>query len=209
MGGLDDLLAESEDRWARAERRAQGVADKGLGKALTTYFSLYLPAAVVLLFIVGAALGMLLFQGGWANAQTYLFAGTMLAGIGAIGAGITYNAKVISSAVEMGRMNVTMSLNADEQKEIRRQILGQVMLRPEHVAVKRAAAVQLRKALATQLIVLAPILEFQFLVQVLNNRNPIGWLSAIIGIAFTVSLIVPVRQFLALGRFLNQTAPRH
>lgn len=124
MGGLDDLLAESEDRWARAERRAQGVTDKGLGKALATYFSLYLPAAVVLLFIGGAALGMLLFQGEWANARTYLFAGTMLAGIGAIGAGITYNAKVISSTVEMGRMNVTMSLDADEQKEIRRQILG-------------------------------------------------------------------------------------
>ncbi|QDG88144.1 hypothetical protein [Pseudarthrobacter sp. NIBRBAC000502770] len=128
MRGLDDLLAESEDRWARAERRAQGVADKGLGKALTTYFSLYLPAAVVLLFIVGAALGMQLFQGEWANVHTYLFAGTMLAGIVAIGAGITYNAKVIASAVNMGRMNVTMSLNADEQKAIRREILGQVTL---------------------------------------------------------------------------------
>lgn len=66
--------------------------------------------------------------------------------------------------------------------------------------MKRAAAVQLRKALSTQLIVLAPILEFQFPVQVLNDKNPIGWLSAIVGTAFTVSLVVPVRQFLALGR---------
>lgn len=87
MGGLQDLLAESEDRWSRAERRADGVADKGLGKAVRTYFSLYLPAAVVLLFVIGAGIGMLLFQGEWADVQSHLFAGTMLAGIGAIAAG--------------------------------------------------------------------------------------------------------------------------
>jgi hypothetical protein len=206
MSGLDDLLAESEDRWAKAERRAQGVADKGLGKAVRTYFTLYFPVGVVLLFIIGAVLGMLLFQGLWATARSYVFAGTMLAGIGTIAAGITYNSKVIGSSVAMGSMNVTMSLDTAEQKEVRREILGRATLRPEHLAVKRAAAVQLRKALSTQLVVVAPILEFQFLTQVLNDKNPIAWLSAIIWIAYTVFLVVPVRQFLALGRFLDQTA---
>jgi len=206
MSGLDDLLAESEDRWAKAERRSQGVADKGLGKAVRTYFTLYFPAGMVLLFIIGAVLGMLLFRGEFASARWYVFAGTMLAGVGTISSGITYNSKVIASSVAMGSMNVTMSLHTAEQKELRREILGRITPRPEHLAVKRAAAVQLRKALSTQLIVVAPILEFQFLVQVLNDRNPIAWLSAIVWIAYTVFVVVPVRQFLALGRFLDQTA---
>lgn len=206
MSGLDDLLAESEDRWAKAERRSQGVADKGLGKAVRTYFTLYFPAGMVLLFIIAAVLGMLLFRGEFASARWYVFAGTMLAGVGTIASGITYNSKVIASSVAMGSMNVTMSLHTAEQKELRREILGRATLRPVHLTVKRAAAVQLRKALSTQLVVVAPILEFQFLVQVLNDKNPIAWLSAIVGIAYTIFLVVPVHQFLALGRFLDQTA---
>ncbi|WP_285242840.1 hypothetical protein [Pseudarthrobacter sp. fls2-241-R2A-127] len=116
MSGLDDLLAESEDRWAKAERRSQGVADKGLGKAVRTYFTLYFPAGMVLLFIIGAVLGMLLFRGEFASARWYVFAGTMLAVIGTIASGITYNSKVIASSVAMGSMNVTMSLHTAEQK---------------------------------------------------------------------------------------------
>lgn len=33
MSGIDDLLPKSDDRWITATRRAQGIADRGLGCA--------------------------------------------------------------------------------------------------------------------------------------------------------------------------------
>ena len=207
MGGLDDLLAESEDRWAAAERRSEGVADKGLGKALRIYFTLYFPPGLVLLFVIGFALGMLLFRGEWADTLSYLFLGTALAWLGAFIGGLVYNAKVVRPAVEMGRIGVLTSLTASEQKQLRREILTQIPVEPRHIAVKRAAAVQMRKGLATQLIVLAPIVEFQFLFQILNAKlSAWWWLMAVLAIAFAVSLVVPARQFRALGRFLARTS---
>jgi hypothetical protein len=34
MSGIDDLMAQSKERWASAKRRAEGLADKGLGQAV-------------------------------------------------------------------------------------------------------------------------------------------------------------------------------
>lgn len=136
MGGLDDLLAESEDRWAKAERRAVGVADKGLGQTVKRYFTTYFFAGMLLLLAVGAGLGLLLFQGVWATTRSFLLAGTMLAYLGAIIGGIVYNAKAVGPAVEMGRINVLLSLEPDEQKQLRREILGKVPATSNHLAVK-------------------------------------------------------------------------
>lgn len=41
VSGIGDLMAESDDRWAKATRRAQGIADNGMGKALRAYYSVY------------------------------------------------------------------------------------------------------------------------------------------------------------------------
>ncbi|NUT70998.1 hypothetical protein HNO81_07405 [Pseudarthrobacter sp. C4D7] len=141
MGGVDDLLAASDDRWSAAERRSAGVADKGLGKALGVYFTLYFPLGLALLFGIGVARGMLLFRGEWADTLSYLFLGTALAWLGAFSGGIIYNAKVIRPAVDMGTMGVLMSLTASEQKQLRREILSKVPVEPRHISVKRAAAV--------------------------------------------------------------------
>lgn len=206
MGGLDDLLAESDDRWAKAERRAVGVADKGLGQTVKRYFTTYFFAGMLLLLAVGAGLGLLLFQGEWATTRSYLLAGTMLAYVGAIIGGIVYNAKAVGPAVEMGRTNVLLSLEPDEQTQLRREILGKVPATSNHLAVKRAAAIQARKGLATQLVLIIPILELQFLVQLLNTSNSIWWwLSVLIGTTVTAVIAVPVLQFRALGRFLADT----
>lgn len=48
MSGIDDLMAESNDRWAHAIRRAQGIEDNGLGDAVKTYFTRYFPAGLFL-----------------------------------------------------------------------------------------------------------------------------------------------------------------
>ncbi|WP_045730417.1 hypothetical protein [Pseudarthrobacter chlorophenolicus] len=206
MAGVDDLLAGSADRWAKAERRAEGIADKGLDQAVKRYFTTYFPTGMVLLFVVGAGVGLLLFQGEWAASLSYLFAGIALAYLGAIAGGIVYNAKVIGPAVEMGRINVLMSLQPHEQKQLRREILGKIPATPEHLVVKRAAAVRERKGLATQLILIIPILELQFLVQLLNSRNSTWWwLIVLVGTAVTLAIAVPIREFRALGRFLTDT----
>jgi hypothetical protein len=206
MGGLDDLLAGSDDRWAIAERRAVGVADKGLAQTVKRYFTTYFFAGMVLLLAVGAGLGLLLFQGEWATTRSYLLAGTMLAYVGAIIGGIIYNAKAVGPAVEMGRINVLLSLEPDEQKQLRREILGQVPATSNHLAVKRAAAIQARKGLATQLVFIIPIVELQFPVQLLNSSNSTWWwLSVLIGTTVTVVIAVPVSQFRTLGRFLADT----
>jgi len=37
MSGIDGLMAESNERWTAAIRRAQGIQDNGLGEVLKTY----------------------------------------------------------------------------------------------------------------------------------------------------------------------------
>jgi hypothetical protein len=44
MNGIDDLMAQSNDRWADAMRRAQGVEDNSLSEAVKTYYTRYFPA---------------------------------------------------------------------------------------------------------------------------------------------------------------------
>jgi hypothetical protein len=37
------LLAQSNDRWAHAMRRAKGIEDHGLGQTVKTYYTRYFP----------------------------------------------------------------------------------------------------------------------------------------------------------------------
>ena len=206
MGGLDDLMAESADRWAAAERRAIGVTDKGLGKALSRYFSLYLPIGFVLLFIIGAVLGKLLFQGEWSALSVYLASGSVLATLGAMVGGLIYNLKVTGPAVDMGRIDVTVSLNDDEKKALRREILGKAPINPSHLAVKRAVAVQTRKGLATQLLY-TPGFAFWIVLQAANfDTNLFWWLWPLFGALYIVSMLFLARDFRRAGTFLSRTA---
>jgi hypothetical protein len=209
MSGIDDLMAESNDRWASARRRAQGIADHGMGVALKNYFVFYLPVGFVVLISIGTIGGMLAMAGAIADWSSYLLFGFFLALLGALIGGLVYNAKKVRPAAELGRVDVLFSLQQHEQKHVRRQILGKVPLDVEHLAVTRGAAVQLRKNLATQLI-LAPPFLIAFLPQAVPvlDRNPIWWLVALFVCAYAVSMVFLGRDFRRAGRFLTQTAPQ-
>lgn len=197
-------MAESADRWVRAERRADGVADKGLGKALKAYFTVYLPIGVVLLFAIGAGLAIVLFRDDWASPASYLSSGLGLAALGVLVGGLAYNWKVLGTAVDMSKIEVTGPLNDAEKKAVRREILGTVTTDPTHLRVKRAAAVQLRRALATQLLI-APVMVCVLLQQVSNPRNPFWWLAAAFGALYLFGMAFLARDFRRAGQFLGKT----
>lgn len=153
MSGFDSFMAESNDRWAKAARRAQCIADNGLGEALKTYYTLYFPIGLPVLILLGAG-GTALFSGlAWMNPLNLQF-GFILAALGALFGGLLYNAKKVRPAADLGLVSVTMSLESHEQKHVRRQILGKTKAETEHLEVTRAAAVQQRKNVATQLLIL-------------------------------------------------------
>ncbi len=205
MSGIDDLMAQSNDRWVSATRRAQGIADNGMGEALKTYFALYFPVGVVVLIAVGTLGGILAFGGAPAQWPSNLVFGCFLAAMGVMVGGLVYNAKKIAPAAELGRIDLLISLENEERKRVRRQILGRAPLEHEHLAVTRGAAVQMRKALATQLL-LAPFFPLAFIPQAVPGHSPIWWVMAIAVVAQAGSVVFLVRGFLRTGRFLARTA---
>ena len=152
MSGIDDLIPRSDDRWTTATRRAQGIADLVLGRALKTYYTVYLPAGVIFFVGAGAVLGIFALGGATPDWPSLLVFGFILAVLGATIGGLRYNAKKVAPAAKTGRVDVLLSLEDEERKDIRRQILGKRPVNLDHLVVSRAAAVQLRKNLATQLV---------------------------------------------------------
>lgn len=209
MGGLDDLLAQSSERWASARRRAQGLTDKGLGDAVRIYYTLLFPIGLLVLLLLGTLIGILAFRAEPAEWPRFLVFGWFLAALGAAIGGFVYNAKRIRPAADAGRVDVLLSLESHEQKHLRRQILGRMPLEPEHLAVARGAAVQIRKGMATQL-VLAPIYPLAFIPQAVNflmrGDTALGWVMAAFVVALCVGLGLLIRDFRRTGEFLERTA---
>ncbi len=205
MSGIDDLMPTSNDRWAKATRRAQGIADLGLGDALKTYYTRYFPAGVIILVAAGTVGGILAFGGAPADWPSFLVFGFFLGVLGAAIGGLIYNAKKIAPAVEPGRIDVLLSLEDEERKDIRRQILGKTPVDPDHLVVSRAAAVQLRKNLATQLIWMSA-LPLVFIPQGIRGAGLISWLMAAGVVVLVIGAMVAVRDFQRAGRFLARTA---
>ncbi|MBT2512418.1 hypothetical protein [Arthrobacter sp. ISL-30] len=209
MSGIDDLMAESNDRWADAMRRAQGVEDNGLGEAVKTYYTRYFPAGFLILVATGTIGGTLAFPGTPERWPTFLTFGFLLGFLGALIVGLVYNSKKVVPAAKLGRINVLLSLENEEKKQVRRQIAGKAPIDPEHLSVTRAAAVQLRKGLATQLL-LAPLYPLIFIPQVMNlalrGDSLFAWLMAI-GVGVVVAGVgLLARDFRRAGRFLTSTA---
>ncbi|MCB5275389.1 hypothetical protein BJG92_02937 [Arthrobacter sp. SO5] len=205
MSGIDDLIPKSDDRWTTATRRAQGIADLGLGGALKTYYALYFPAGVIILVTAGTVGAMLAFEGDPANWPSFLLFGFFPAVLGAAIGGLIYNAKKIAPSAETGRIDVLLSLEDEERKDIRCQVLGKTTVDPEHLVVSQAAAVQLRKNLATQLIWMSafPLL---FIPQVIRGAGFLSWLMAAGMLVMVIGAIYVVRDFQRAGRFLDRTA---
>ncbi len=208
MSGIDDLMAESNDRWANATRRAQGIEDNGLGEAVKTYFARYFPAGLFLV-VVGTAVAILGLRGPLADWPTFLAFGFLVAVLGVVVGGLVFNSKKVAPAAKSGKVNVLLSLESGEQKQVRRQIAGRAPIDSEHLSVTRAAAVQLRKGLATQL-VLAPFFPLTFIPQAVNFALRGDTLAAgimALGVGVTVIAFgLLVRDFRRAGRFLTRTA---
>lgn len=102
-----------------------------------------------------------------------------------------------------------LSLQSSEQKQVRRQIVGKAPVDLKHLAVTRAAAVQVRKGLATQLL-LQPLLPLVFSAQAvafaLRGENVVAALMAMAVGGLVVAIGSVVRDFRRAGRFLTQTA---
>ena len=208
MSGIDDLMAESNDRWAHATRRAQGIEDNGLGEAVKTYFTRYFPAGLFLV-AVGTAVGIFGLRGTLSDWPTFLWFGFLVAVLSAVVGGLVYNAKKVVPAAKSGRVNVLLSLESEEQKQVRREIAGKEPINSGHLSVTRAAAVQLRKGLATQL-VLAPFYSLIFIPQAVNfslrGDTLAAWLMALGVGVMAIGFGLLVRDFRQAGRFLTRTA---
>ncbi|GAA5189482.1 hypothetical protein GCM10023346_04130 [Arthrobacter gyeryongensis] len=210
MSGIDDLLAESNDRWADAMRRAQGVEDNGLGEAVKTYYTRYFPAGFFILVAAGTIGGSLAFPGTPERWPTFLTFGFLLGFLGALIGGLVYNAKKVVPAAKLGRIGVLLSLENEEKKQVRRQIAAKASIGPENLSAARAAAVQLRKGLATQL-VLAPLYPLIFIPQVINlalrGDSLFAWLMATgVVVVVVVGVGFLARDFRRACRFLTRTA---
>lgn len=100
-----------------------------------------------------------------------------------------------------------MSLNDDERKRVRRQVLGKEPVDPRPLPVVRGAAVQTRKALATQLTLL-PMVPLALVPQFLRFDMFLWWLAALAVAVQCAAVVIAVRQFRAAGRLLADTAER-
>ncbi|ALE06250.1 hypothetical protein AL755_13590 [Arthrobacter sp. ERGS1:01] len=207
MSGLDDLLAESNDRWSRAMRNAQDVKDLGLGQAVRTYYIRYFPAGVLVLIVAGTALGLLLFRGNPSAWPQYLALGLVLAAAGTVIGGLIYNAKKVSPAARLPSGDILFPLESEERKQINRQIAGKAPIDREHLSVARAGAVQQRKGLA-RLFLLMPSNLFLFASLTANwagQAAPLAWLMLAAVAATITGMVFLIRDFRRAGRFLTTT----
>lgn len=212
MSGIDDLLAESNERWATAGKRAQGIADNGMGDALKIYYTRFLPAGLVGLISLGTLGGMLVMGATPGEWPSYLLVGCLLAVLGVAIGGLAYNAKCLRPAVNHGRTNVLLTLESHEQKHVRRQIMGKSPLDPEHLTVARGVAVQMRKGLATQLL-LAPVYPLAFIPQavswLLRGDPVLAWIMGILVVGLFIATGLLAREFRRTGTFLEGTAEQN
>lgn len=145
MSGIDDLLAESNDRWSRAIRKARGVEDIGLGPAVKTYYTRYFPVGVLVLTAAGAAAALLGFTDPLDDWGLALSVGLLLAAVGAVVGGLVYNAKKVAPAAQLNKTEVLFPLDSGERQQIQRRIMGKAAIVQERPCVARAGAVQMRK----------------------------------------------------------------
>lgn len=130
----------------------------------------------------------------------------IFAGLGMLFGGLIYNSKKVVPAAEYGRIGVVVSLQDDEKKHIRRQVLGKEPVVPEHVLVARGFAVQTRKALATQILTL-PMLPLVLTPQAFGSDGFLLWLTALVYVVQILASVVAIGQFRQAGRFLESTGP--
>lgn len=193
-------------RWAKATRIAEGITDYGTGKALRTYFLLYLPLGMLLLTGIGFLVSFLVFGNLREEWPLHLTMGLSLSSAGTLIGGFVYAGKKVNPQVRPQRSGALIWLDKPERKDILRQIHGRIPPAPEHLALTRGAAAQLRQGLALQLLI-APGYLLMAAAQTLNAPGSVLNLLWIpLGGIFLALLIVAGRQFRQAGRFLDRAA---
>lgn len=151
----------------KRQKKIPGHRGQRAGQGRENLLHPIFPGGTVRLVVVGTVAGILAFPGTPEMWPTLLSFGFLLGVVVAFVGGLIYNAKKVVPAANLGKIDVLFSLENEEQKQVRRQIAGKAPIDPEHLAVTRAAAVQLRKGLATQLL-LQPLMPCVFAAQAMN-----------------------------------------
>ena len=198
MEGTDDKRTEPPSRWVTAARRASGVRDNGMGEALRTYYTRYFPVGAVLLLALGSGGSYLLFGDEQTAWQPHLEFGVILTSTGCLVGGLIYNAKRLKPKAELGTVSVLLSLNKPDQEWVKRQIAGKEEPDLEHLAVVRAAAVQMRKVHATWLLILP---FYGYVIGTLER----WWLVVPACALLFTGAVLLARDFRRQGRFLSRT----
>ncbi len=198
MKGTSDQVTEPPSRWVTAERRAAGIRDNGMGEALRIYYTRHFPVGAVVLLALGAGGAYLLFGDERPAWQTYLQFGVLLTTTGCLVGGLVYNSKRLKPKAELGTVSVLISLNKTDQDSVKRQIAGKEEPDLEHLAVVRAAAVQMRKGNATLLLIVPGYASF------LGTLD--RWWLVVPACALLLTFaILTARDFRRQGRFLSNT----
>jgi hypothetical protein len=117
MTGLEAFLGQSSDRWAHAHKRAQGVEDNGLGDAVRTYYTRYVPAGLLVLLAAGTIAGMLGVAGSPPDWAAFSVFGILLAALEPSVGDWSTTRKV--PAARPGRVDVLLALETGERKQRR------------------------------------------------------------------------------------------
>ena len=133
---------EAAARWAKVTRIAEGITDYGIGKAVRSYFLLYLPAGVILLTGIGFLLSVLVFGNMREEWSMHLVMGLFLTSLGTGVGGFSYARKKVNPQVRPQRSGALIWLDKLEKKNIQKQIYCRILPVPEHLTVARGAAVQ-------------------------------------------------------------------
>lgn len=207
MSGVDRLLAEANQRWLRAMDRARDVEDLGLGPAVKAYYIRYLPVLALVCLALGAGVGLLMGEGSPPDRLLVLSMGCAFAMLGTLVGGLVYNSKRIAPAVRLSSVDVLYVLSDAERKHINRQIAGRAALDRGHLPVVRAGAIQLRKGLATQVIMMPP---YVFLIvgqtASLAIREDLPWLPGAMLVVGGALAALLIRDFKRTGRMVALTS---
>lgn len=204
MSGVDDLLKRDGKRWEAARRRAAGVEDRGLGPAIRRYYGLYLPAGAILIGAGVAVAGLLASLAGPVDWELIVVLGVLCAVLAASIGGILYNRNRIALAAASARVDVTLSLTDEERRSVRRQIRGKESVDLPRLDVARAVAVQLRRGLATQQM-LMPVQVLILLPPVVHWGGLFTWLFAVASPLMVVGLVYTYWDFRRAGEFMART----
>ncbi|GAB3533736.1 hypothetical protein GCM10027403_08250 [Arthrobacter tecti] len=196
-------LTEHSAGWNRAVRLAGGLQDHGISAAVKRYYVTVLPLVVVVSVIVVWIVGVVISG----RADRLLFGiGVMFSGLAVMISGFVYSSKKVSPLVTPDGPSIHHLVSEGESKRGRRQIRGSVQAEGDERIVARGLVIQMRKGLASQLLV-APGYVLIFLPQAFIGSDGLRWWFLAVVAAFAAAFGLMAREFHRTSVFLKSTEP--